>query len=260
MTTIASTLKYACVDTPIDFTKFLVNSAVTSQNSTLKSLQEKISLLAAGINFAEIMGYTHEGWKKLSDLFKAQKHVVASLNFIPTVMDGVKAPKTSDNSFNSVEISAATNYSRFTKDFCSNLASVCHVMDKFDFGFSKNPVMQNLPAVGAVAGGISSTFALADEVNKMSQNIANTTLADRGLKILASTWGVLEKITLVAVSALSIMSLVVGAFVAVPTVPTIVMPVLLVSATVFGLFNKYVNQAVKPAVNPAVNPAALKSA
>ena len=90
----------------------------------------------------------------------------------------------------------------------------------------------------------------------MSQNVTNTTLADRSLKILASTWGVLEKITLVAVSALSIMSLVVGAFVAVPAVPSIVMPVLLVSSTVFGLFNKYVNQAVKPAVDPA----ALKSA
>jgi hypothetical protein len=247
MTALVNGVKCALIDTPIDFASYLVEDFSSSKLEKSKNLLDKVGLILTSINFANAFGYSGDALKKVADQCKSFKNVYTAVNFIPsTVEEASKIGNVnpSQNIYNNRLYGLAMNVVKFVKNFFSSLVTFLNVVDKFSLGIG-SAVIGRLTSVGNVAGGVGSVMDLNESVNKLSQAVARPTCRERTLKILAATYGLVQKIALVALSAITLMTTVFAPVVAAPVaVPAFVVPALAMTSTVSGLFSKYVESRI----------------
>ena len=230
-----STIKYALYDTPVDFARFMVKGFSAQQLSSSKNLSDKVSLVANAIGLADAFGYSCEGTKKIADQCKSFKLVYNAFNCFPSAINSAPVNPTVLNVIN------------YVKGVFANLASVFTLVDKLELPVNA-ATAKILSGVSAALGILSGSYEL---VSDTIQNVAGINAAkgrEKQLKILSAAWGVLQKITTLAISALGVMTGLLAMVVTVPAVPFVVIPSLAMASTVFGLFNKYVDYYIQ---NPA---------
>jgi hypothetical protein len=251
MAAIASTLRYACIDTPLDFGKFIIGEFSPANTKESKNFSSSIGLIEKVISYVSCRGFSTPGIDHIGDQCKAYKILTRGFNFIcstPEEALNIVVTNPKDNAFNSKEVAAAKNVINFVTSFFENGAALLKLISKFELPIDKE-MIGVVAGISDVAAGVGATFGMAEDVYKIAQEACKPSLKDRTLTILSRSYSLLKNITYVALSALSFIATFTSVAVA---APVWLFPTLLLTAAGLGIFSKYVKNHITPAYKAPV--------
>jgi hypothetical protein len=242
----ATTIKYALYDTPIDFAQYFIGTFSESNLNKSKEIADKVGLVANILKFSsKVMGYSHAGFDSIANQCESYQIIHGAFTSLP---DLVTAP-----SFQSVK-----TICKYVKTIFSGFSTWAGFLEKFALPI-KNTTVKTVGALGKLAGGLVSMIDLSKNFNDINACLQSPASHERNLQITALIWDTAAKVASIALASLTIATVLVAPYIAVAAVPYYVAPAISLCSSLFSVFKDYVQShaPVKKNEAPKVEKAAI---